>query len=591
MFRVLFHECLRCQNESLGFCGRFFFFVKVVSRSFLCVVCFALVERERERERERDHKSFETPYCGIIQEHDSMSPAATTRKTTTTRTTTTRQKKGRGGKQSLLSSLTPVTPRREILDDAPASEEEEEEEATTTTTTFLKIRNYAMKILPKNNNNSHRRESGGERGVPWIAVVIAVVGVVSSGVALQAKEVRKIAVRLRGEGEKKLALDPVKKEVQKLHETLEKMKRDNVNTFCTKEEMERRWKEETTKMTNLNAKNDNGGGWRSRSGESTTSYDDRWTKAELARLTKDTDALKKVVNEEKPWDRAMQKTIDAWYKSSDSGDGGSPKKRTGWFGGKDVRKLSPPWTAKDEEIEKAMEQLKVDLEDVKLKIAKKGLSTQTAMQRMTHALADKTGLVDYASVHGGGRVLKHSTLSPLVARESGPITALLMYFRGKAAPHPKADEWLLKQTLEPPGDCLALRGAKGYVDVHLKEKITVSGFTLEHVNPLIAYDRSSAPKGVTLGAWGMFPKVGKSSNSNSKKDNDGSNDDVKMSWRYEEFGNFTFDPTVGDGITTFTFSEDKIIGTTDRVRFSVDSNHGNAKWTCVYRLRVHGSKK
>ena len=178
-----------------------------------------------------------------------------------------------------------------------------------------------------------------------------------------------------------------------------------------------------------------------------------------------------------------------------------------------MRKLSPPWTAKDEEIEKAMEQLKVDLEDVKLKIAKKGLSTQTAMQRMTHALADKTGLVDYASVHGGGRVLKHSTLSPLVARESGPITALLMYFRGKAAPHPKADEWLLKQTLEPPGDCLALRGAKGYVDVHLKEKITVSGFTLEHVNPLIAYDRSSAPKGVTLGAWGMFPKVGKSSNS------------------------------------------------------------------------------
>ena len=528
-----------------------------------------------------------------------MSPATTTQKRQQKKGTTG----GRGGKQSLVvSSLSPVTPRREILEAAPvmASEEEEEEEATTTTTTmqttFLKIRNAILKMPKKNNNNNshhhHRRGERGDRGVPWIAVVIAVVGVVSSGVALQAKEVRKIAVRLRGEGEKKLALDPVKKEVQKLHETLEKMKRDNVNTFCTKEEMERRWKEETTKMTNLNAKNDNGGGWRSRSGESTTSYDDRWTKAELARLTKDTDALKKVVNEEKPWDRAMQKTIDAWYKSSDSGDGGSPKKRTGWFGGKDVRKLSPPWTAKDEEIEKAMEQLKVDLEDVKLKIAKRGLSTQTAMQRMTHALADKTGLVDYASVHGGGRVLKHSTLSPLVARESGPITALLMYFRGKAAPHPKADEWLLKQTLEPPGDCLALRGAKGYVDVHLKEKITVSGFTLEHVNPLIAYDRSSAPKGVTLGAWGMFPKVGKSSNSNSKKDNDGSNDDVKkMSWRYEEFGNFTFDPTVGDGITTFTFSEDKIIGTTDRVRFSVDSNHGNAKWTCVYRLRVHGSKK
>ena len=63
-----------------------------------------------------------------------------------------------------------------------------------------------MKILPKNNNNSHRRESGGERGergVPWIAVVIAVVGVVSSGVALQAKEVRKNCGTFeRGKGRK-----------------------------------------------------------------------------------------------------------------------------------------------------------------------------------------------------------------------------------------------------------------------------------------------------------------------------------------------------------------------------------------------------
>ena len=307
---------------------------------------------------------------------------------------------------------------------------------------------------------------------------------------------------------------------------------------------------------------------------------------------KEMDALKKVVNEEKPWEFAMQKTIDAWY------EGSSGKNSKGsWFGvGKRKHSSSsslPPWQAKDEEIEKAQAQLRADLEDVKLKLAKRGVSTQTYMQRMTHMLADKTGLVDYASVHGGGRVLKHSTLSPLVARESGPITAMLMYFRGKAAPHPKSNEWLLKQTLEPPGDCLALRGTKGYVDVHLKEKITVSGFTLEHVNPLIAYDRSSAPKEVKLGAWGMFPKVTTRS-STSDDSNDNTNNDYvdvkKMSWRYEEFGNFTFDPTHADGVTTFTFSEDKIVGTTDRVRFSVDSNHGNTKWTCVYRLRVHGSK-
>tara|TARA_B100001769_G_C21664150_1_gene368883 strand:- start:9 stop:290 length:282 start_codon:yes stop_codon:yes gene_type:complete len=91
----------------------------------------------------------------------------------------------------------------------------------------------------------------------------------------------------------------------------------------------------------------------------------------------------------------------------------------------------------------------------------------------------------------------------------------------------------------------------------------------------------------------MFPKVSTRS-STSDDSNDNTNNDYvdvkKMSWRYEEFGNFTFDPTHADGVTTFTFSEDKIDGTTDRVRFSVDSNHGNTKWTCVYRLRVHGSK-
>jgi len=424
------------------------------------------------------------------------------------------------------SSVTPTPPPNLM---APDSEEDEEEEDDDTTTGKTTRRNTTS------NFKIHRRGGGRHDGgsISTAVVLTLVCAFVSVGVFMQARTVAKIVKGVRTTTTT-TELDPsIQKEVQKMKE-----------------------------------------------------------KMELQR--KEMDALKKVLNEEKPWEFAMQKTIDAWY------EGSSGKNSKGsWFGvGKRKHSSSsslPPWTAKDEEIEKATAQLRADLEDVKLKLARRGVSTQTSMQRMTHMLADKTGLVDYASVHGGGRVLRHSTLSPLVARESGPITAMLMYFRGKAAPHPKSNEWLLKQTLEPPGDCLALRGTKGYVDVHLKEKITVSGFTLEHVNPLIAYDRSSAPKEVKLGAWGMFPKVttrsSTSDDSNDNTKNDDNDYDVKkMSWRYEEFGNFTFDPTVADGVTTFTFSEDKIVGTTDRVRFSVYSNHGNTKWTCVYRLRVHGSK-
>lgn len=411
---------------------------------------------------------------------------------------------------------------------APDSEDEEEEEDDDTTTGKTTRRNTTS------NFKIHRRNGGRHDGgsISTAVVLTLACAFVCVGVFLQARTVAKI---VKGSG---------------------------VRTTTTTEKLDPSIRKEVQKM-----------------------------KEKMDAQRKEMDEMKKVVNEEKPWEFAMQKTIDAWY------EGSSGKNSKGsWFGvGKRKHASSslPPWQAKDEEIEKATAQLRADLEDVKLKLAKRGVSTQTYMQRMTHMLADKTGLVDYASVHGGGRVLKHSTLSPLVARESGPITAMLMYFRGKAAPHPKSNEWLLKQTLEPPGDCLALRGTKGYVDVHLKEKITVSGFTLEHVNPLIAYDRSSAPKEVKLGAWGMFPKVTTRS-STSDDSNDNTNNDYvdvkKMSWRYEEFGNFTFDPTHADGVTTFTFSEDKIVGTTDRVRFSVDSNHGNTKWTCVYRLRVHGSK-
>jgi len=479
---------------------------------------------------------------------------------------------------------------------APDSEDEDEDDYSddddTTTTRRNTTSNFKIRTTSTGNNTkkgSGGSKGGNNNGVPSLLVAVLVFFVVLVGVVLQAREVSKIARSMREEGEKKLALDPVKREVQRLRESAERETKENRNTFCTKEEMEKKVKELMVLVKESSDRNS--GGSLSSSKTSSSTLDDRATKAELARLTKEMEAVKKIVNEDKPWDQAMQKTIDAWYETSGGGGGGGDgagKKKKGWFGGgKGKVPSSPPWTVKDEEIEKATEQLRADMEDVKLKLAKKGLSTQTAMQRMTHALADKTGLVDYASVHGGGRVLKHSTLSPLVARENGPITAMLMYFRGKAAPHPKSNEWLLKQTLEPPGDCLALRGTKGYVDVQLKEKITVSGFTLEHVNPLIAYDRSSAPKEVKLGAWGMFPKVKKSSASDDSNDNDVK----KMSWRYEEFGNFTFDPTVADGVTTFTFSEDKIVGTTDRVRFSVDSNHGNAKWTCVYRLRVHGSNK
>ena len=88
----------------------------------------------------------------------------------------------------------------------------------------------------------------------------------------------------------------------------------------------------------------------------------------------------------------MQKTIEAWWKRSGMHGDGYLARRRGQDGlaGR-IEKMRSRHRGR-RKLEKAMEQRKVDLDRCEIPIAKKGLSTQTAMQRMTHALADKTGL-------------------------------------------------------------------------------------------------------------------------------------------------------------------------------------------------------
>jgi len=485
--------------------------------------------------------------------------------------------------------MTPTPRAMAPASDDEYSDDDEEDEDDDDDLTKKNTRSNFKIHGKKNNDDDDSVLVTDAQSVSQIVLIVVVFVIVVIGVCLQWIQVEHVMNTLREEGAKKVALKPLEREFSELRKKYEELERGQevIEKKCERVENEQRRTVEIVEKkavdVNVLSAQSVGGG-----------RDDRAAVAFAKSVSEELEKLKKEF-EAKPWDGAMQKTIDAWYDNGASGGSEKKKSTLGWFGKADstVTRL-PPWTAKDTEIEKMAEALRLDVEDVKLKLAKKGLSTQSAMQRLTSALADRTGLPDYANMHGGGRVLKHSTLSPLVARDSGPIAALLMYIRGKAAPHPKSHEWLLKHTLEPPGDCLALRGTKGYVDVHLKEKITITGFTLEHVNPLIAYDRSSAPKDVKFGAWGVYPKHNNNkplNNTNEDKNNNSSKSIIKSSRKYEDFGDFTFDPMVSDGVTTFMFSEDKVVGTTDRVRLSIESNHGNSKWTCVYRLRVHGTPK
>jgi len=181
--------------------------------------------------------------------------------------------------------------------------------------------------------------------------------------------------------------------------------------------------------------------------------------------------------------------------------------------------------------------------------------------------ADRTGLVDYAMFSGGGKVVGHSTLAPAVAKGDGPLTNALKGLRGGV--HPRADEWVISASSEAAGECLALEGNRGWVDIRLREAVAVNAITLEHVHRDVAYDITSAPKSVKILGWNTT----KSPSAGAK---------VLGSIRYR-----LLDGPGGSAMQTFEL--DGASGAVvDHVRFEVESNYGNKKWTCLYRLRVHG---
>lgn len=194
--------------------------------------------------------------------------------------------------------------------------------------------------------------------------------------------------------------------------------------------------------------------------------------------------------------------------------------------------------------------------------------------------ADSTNKVDYALFSGGGRVVGHSALSPLVARAEGPLTHALKSIRGGV--HPRADEWVLSGGANFAGECLALRGDKGFVDVRLREAVVVDAVTVEHVHADVAYDLSSAPKQFAVSGWNRTREPPPVAVGTKRSNKEPRSHDFGGPLRYELGGELR-------GATqTFSFDE-KNAKAVDHVRFTVLSNYGNLEYTCLYRLRVHGT--
>lgn len=281
---------------------------------------------------------------------------------------------------------------------------------------------------------------------------------------------------------------------------------------------------------------------------------------------------------------ALQNTIDALKKAQgefvtatqlngiDSAINAMKKNQAGFAKSGDLKKLeariaanAAPQSADFTSLEKHMTE-RVDQYMKSLpRTMPKSIFSKSADVSSNLWYADRTGRPDYALASGGGRVVAHSPISPFVARGDGPITAALTYLRSGV--HPRSDDWLLTPSLEQPGDCLALHSPTGFIDVRLRQPITIDAVTLEHSDSLVAYDTHSAPK--DFGIFGWLSNTNKS----------------KAPKSMMPLGNFSYSVDLG-AVQTFDVEAPRVV---DHVRLFVKNNHGHKGWTCVYRFRVHGT--
>lgn len=95
--------------------------------------------------------------------------------------------------------------------------------------------------------------------------------------------------------------------------------------------------------------------------------------------------------------------------------------------------------------------------------------------------ADGLGRVDYALASGGARVVRHS--EPYIL---GKSRNWLSIGKGRDGVHPNAQK-MLQPSFGEPGQCFALQGSSGFVEIRLRTGIFLEAVTLEHVSKVIFF--------------------------------------------------------------------------------------------------------
>ncbi|KYN28239.1 SUN domain-containing protein 2 [Trachymyrmex cornetzi] len=198
----------------------------------------------------------------------------------------------------------------------------------------------------------------------------------------------------------------------------------------------------------------------------------------------------------------------------------------------------------------------------------KALSPETVRNMVKNELqtydADKTGRTDYALessvLSTGGAILSirdtesYSTGAPVLNLFGIPLC--------QQQNTPRA----MIQTGVLPGECWAFKGSSGSVVIRLLGHVHVSGVSLEHISSLISPTGETATAPKDFSVWGLSDL-----------------DDKKPF----SFGSFIYDNT-GSPLQYFEI-QNQIKKAYDIIEVKIHSNSGNPEYTCIYRIRVHGT--
>lgn len=172
--------------------------------------------------------------------------------------------------------------------------------------------------------------------------------------------------------------------------------------------------------------------------------------------------------------------------------------------------------------------------------------------------ADKTGLVDYALEPSGGQILSTR------CTENYNLKTAVVSILGIPLWYPSNTPRVVITPGVVPGQCWAFQNFPGFLLIELSTYVKVSAFTLEHIPEALAPGgvRDSAPKAFTV--WGL----------KSEKD--------REPW---QFGSYAY--SLNDSSIQY-FAVENDAPPVNLVELRIESNHGNLKYTCLYRFRVHG---